>query len=804
MPLVKPILVCIAFGVAAIAQSPPTLSVDAGANRHPISPDIYGINDYGDTGLASVARVGVRRWGGDATSRYNWMLDADNSGNDYYFESYGFTTPSGFTLPDGSQFDQYVEKGLTTGTKRLGTIPVQGWLPKSRDSGCSYSVAKYGPQQKVAPNVPDCGNGYKTDGTTKIVNDPNDVSYTVDQTFSQQWIQYVISKYGTAERGGVQVWSLDNEPEWWFGVHMDIHPNPSTYDEMLSRGQTYAAAIKSADPTALVTGPVAAGWMGYFYSATDFVSGWSTAPYLFYDNPVDRLAHGNIPFVEWYLQQMRQYEQQNGLRLLDYVDVHGYIAPNGIGFATTSTPDQDQLRLTSTRVFWDPNYAAPDGSTPDAGYPSGEPPYLVPRMLQWVQNDYPGTKTAITEYNWGMLNDITGAIAQADILGIFGREGLDLATVWAPPNPISVNGAPPDPGVNAFKLYLNYDGYGSQFGETSVSAVTSDPDQISIFAATRSDNTLTIAVLNKTTADATLPVTIANYTPAPTAQVWQYSGADLSGIQRVSDVAVSNGGLTALFPARSMTLLVVPTDPSVLPVPKPVVGGVANAASYDAHAISPGEFIYIGGTGFGPEGLTGAQATPDGGYLTTSLGSVRVLIDGIPAPMVYQTGEAIAAIVPYEAGLSSTAAVQVEVEGVRSDPFLIPVTSAVPAIFSLNASGAGQGAILNQDLSVNGPGNPAHPGDVVVLYATGEGATSPPGVDGRLALDIRPVPGGTCSVTIGGQASVVSYCGAAPYYASGLIQINVQVPAATAGGNAPVVLSIGGVSSPAAVTVAVE
>jgi uncharacterized protein (TIGR03437 family) len=253
-----------------------------------------------------------------------------------------------------------------------------------------------------------------------------------------------------------------------------------------------------------------------------------------------------------------------------------------------------------------------------------------------------------------------------------------------------------------------------------------------------------------------------------------------------------------------MTMLVIPADPSSLPVPKPIVGGVANAASYDERAISPGEFIYIGGTNFGPTSLTGAQLTPDGGYLTTSLAGVSVLINGVLAPMVYQTNEAIAAIVPYEAGLATTAAVQVQVQGVRSDPFLIPVTTEVPALFSSNASGTGQGAILNQDLSVNSSANPANPGDIVVLYATGEGVTYPPGVDGRLALDIRPAPAQACAVTIGGQAASVSYCGAAPYYASGLMQINVQIPSSTSPGNAPVALSIGGVSSTAAVTVAVK
>ncbi len=797
-------LVCI-LPMGLLAQAVPALSVDAAAGRHAISPDIYGINDYADQGLASQARVGVRRWGGDATSTYNWLLDTYNSGGDYFFEDYAYPATSGATLPDGSQFDAFMTTGLTTGTKRLATIPVMGWLPNTRANVCSYSVAKYGAQQKTDPYHADCGNGYAPDGTTKIVNDPNDANTPYDQTFAQQWINYLTSHYGSAEEGGVQIWSLDNEPEWWFSVHMDIHPSTSTYDEMISRGQTYAAAIKAADPTALITGPVAAGWSGYFYSATDFVSGWSTGPdYKFYSNPVDRLAHGNVPFVEWYMQQMSNYEAQHGTRLLDYVDVHGYITPNGIGFGTATDPASTLLRLTSTRVFWDPNYAAPDASTPDAGYPNGEPPYLIPRMLQWVANDYPGTKTAITEYNWGAVSDITGAVAEADLLGIFGREGLDLATMWAPPNPNASGSTPPDPTAYAFKMYLNYDGSGNQFGETGVSAISSNPDQLSIFAAQRSDSALTIMVLNKTATPETAPISVANFESSGTAQVWQYSSADLTAIERAPDAAVGGGSVTLSFPAYSITLLVLPEAPASLPQPQPIVAAVGNAASYDTSAIAPGEIAVVYGSNLGPASLAGAAVTSDGDYLSNNVANVRVLFNGVPGPIVYASAGQVAAIVPYYTALSTTAAVQVEVQGVRSAPFSMQVTAANPGIFSHDGSGQGQGAILNQDLSLNSSANPAKAGDIVVLYATGEGQTTPPGVDGRLALDIRPTPAGACGVTIGGQTANVSYCGAAPYLTSGLIQINVQVPSSTAPGNVPVALSIGGVQSPDGVTVAIH
>src|SRR5579884_3133343 len=341
----------VAAPVLFAATAGPKLSVDANAARHPISPDIYGINDWSDAGLATVMRISVNRWGGDAATRYNWGNDTYNSAADWYFESHPYNDTDA-VAPDGDAFNLFVEKSLSTRTKSIGTIPMLDWRTASRDAACSYSVSKYGAQQKVDPYWTDCGNGIRaSDGSAITNNDPHDDSVPTDPSYQKQWLQYLLPRYSTGARGGVQIWNLDNEPEWWMSVHQDIHPVPTTYDEMLTRSQTYAQLIKAADPTALVTGPVAAGWPGYFYSAKDFVAGWSShAPWRYDTNPIDREAHGNVPLIEWYLQQMRAYEQQHGLRLLDYVDVHAYIAPDGIAFGSAGTSDVNTLRLTSTRV----------------------------------------------------------------------------------------------------------------------------------------------------------------------------------------------------------------------------------------------------------------------------------------------------------------------------------------------------------------------------------------------------------------------------------------------------------------------
>jgi uncharacterized protein (TIGR03437 family) len=823
---------CLAF---AQAQTGPALAVDAGAARLPISPDIYGINFYfadetaGDwywnlhpdpTRLSAGAdlRIGTRRWGGDMTSRYDWNLDAWNDGNDYFFMiAYDPLNAQPQLLPDGSCFDLQMEYTRMSGGKLLGTIPMLEWLPKARSTAtsvlCSYSVAKYGPQLQVAPYSPDCGDGIKPDAKSLVQNDPTDIATQTDQNYQADWVKYLVSKYGQANQGGVAIWNLDNEPVNWGLLHHDIHPQQQTYDETVDRGIRYAAAIKSADTNSLVAGPVAANWPSYFYSAADFVgaglglanwiSGVMTVP--FYGNPVDRNAHGGVDFSSWYLQQFKAYDDRNNQRLLDYFDLHLY--------GLLRNPLSDQERLRSTRVLWDPTFAATDPvwGLDDQGNPAL--PRLIPRMHDWVNQNYPGTKLAITEYDLGAHKTIVGALVEADVLGIFGREGLDLAMAYPAGTTVPPGDPTPaattDPFAFAFRMYRNYDGIGGAFGETSVQATTGDPDRLSVFAAQRSDTALTILVLNKTATSLASAVAISNFTPDTKAQVWQYGPANLNAIVQQPDAAVAGSTISATFPAYSMTLFVVPASPSVLPVPKPVVAALQSAAAYDkgdrTH-FAPGQMVIVWGTNLGPALLDSQIAVGSNNVIGTSMGGVRILFDGIPAPLVYVSANSCAAVVPYLVGLKPVTNVQVEYQGVRSDPLPVAVVAAAPGLFTVNAQGSGQGAIQNQDgVTVNSTPAPAPPGSVVVLWGTGEGVTTPPGVDGRLATAILPAPVATCAADIGGLPAAVEYCGAAPLNMPGLFQINARIdPSVTPGNAVPVHVTIGGKSSQDGVTMVVH
>jgi uncharacterized protein (TIGR03437 family) len=549
---------------------------------------------------------------------------------------------------------------------------------------------------------------------------------------------------------------------------------------MLARNIKWATAVKQSDPTALITGPVPGGWTGMLFSRVDMNAGWGKSPYLYWDNPIDQKAHGGVQWAPYYLQQMQAASTKAGQRLLDVLDVHAYITPSSLS-GTAGNTAMETLRMTSTRALWDPNYKVPGGGFNDA---TGAElaPQMVPRLKQWVSDNYPGTLTGITEYSWGALNAITGAIAQADILGIFGREGLDLGTLWGAP-------ATTDPGAFAFQIFLNYDGLGSQFGGTSVSATTSDADSLSTFAAQRSDSALTILVLNKTSAALTSSVSLANFTAAASAQVWQYSGANLKAIVRQPDALVSGGAVSETFPALSMTLILVPQAQSAMPVAQPTIGGVASAASYDRAGVAPGELVAIFGKGFG----NSAQTT-------------SVLFNGVSAPLIYVTDGQIGAIVPYASSqFSAQANITVINQGNASAAFAAPYLASHPAIFTENSSGSGQGSILNaKDGTVNSAANPAARGDYIAIYATGEGLTNPPEVDGRITLSPLPTPVLACSVTIAGQAAMVQYCGEAPYEPAGVLQVNVQAPLTVSAGAMPVVLTIGKTSSQAAVTVALK
>jgi uncharacterized protein (TIGR03437 family) len=230
------------------------------------------------------------------------------------------------------------------------------------------------------------------------------------------------------------------------------------------------------------------------------------------------------------------------------------------------------------------------------------------------------------------------------------------------------------------------------------------------------------------------------------------------------------------------------------PVPVTTLAGVTNGASFASGPVAPGEIFTIFAASAGPAALTGGTVTT--GFVDSSVSLVRILFDGIPAPLLYVSATQIAGIVPYAVDGKSSTQVVLEYRGQQSAALTVPVAASSPAIFMLDTNR--QGAILNQDNSVNGAGNPAAIGSYIVVFGTGEGQTDPAGVDGKVANAVYPKPKLPVSLSIGGVDAPIAYAGAAPSGVAGAFQVNAVVPPGVTPGSAvPVVLNVGGVSSPA-------
>jgi hypothetical protein len=515
----------IAAATRLCAQSgAPTLSVDIGTARTPISPDIYGIANYGlDATFAQEIKVGNIRWGGDATTRYNWMVDSSNSGFDWYFIGGNGET----TAVPGAAADLMVKTYAPADA--LITIPIIPYVNKSSAYSCSFPQSAYGAQQSYDPylqvNNGNCGNSLTTSGAQ--LTDSNILANHIDNTttLQQQWVAHLVSTFGTAANGGVKFYQLDNEPGGWSNTHRDVMPTEPTYATIVEYGQNYAAAVKQADPSALVLGP------------SDFtLGGWIGTP----------AQQNNLYAGQYYLQQMAAYQQQHGERLLDYFDEHYYF--------DVSSP---AAQLASTRTLWDPTY---NGGTWVEQYDFDAPMQLIPRFKSWISTYYPGTKLSISEYSIDSgQKSIVDAIAEMDVLGIFGREQLDFADMWSAP-------APTDPIAYSFRMFRNYDGNGSQFGDTSVSAESSDQGTLSIYAAQRStDNAVTVLVINKTTALIASAISLANLSPPSSAQVYTYSATNLTSIVHAANAPIANSSVSYSFPGYSAVMFVI--QPPAAPTP---------------------------------------------------------------------------------------------------------------------------------------------------------------------------------------------------------------------------------------------
>jgi hypothetical protein len=306
----------------------PALTVDASFPKTPIDPHIYGatifwngpMEDY--VTFAKEIQLPLNRNGGDATSRYNWMVDSSNAGVDWYFmggNGQNNTTP-------GAGIDSFITTNIQLGITPTITIPMIQYINKESPYHCSYPKSVYPNQQTynpyVHPNGDDCGNGVNSTGGNILDKDPLATDILNTPETQQSWVEHIISKFGNSAKSGI-IYQLDNEVSNWPYMHRDVHPWAITYAEIVNQSIIYASAVKKADPTAKVAAP------------SEIQFGWYP-------------DWGGLKNVEYYLQQLQTYDKAHGGRLVDTYDAH---YPDANDNHWPILKDVDELRQTIDATY---------------------------------------------------------------------------------------------------------------------------------------------------------------------------------------------------------------------------------------------------------------------------------------------------------------------------------------------------------------------------------------------------------------------------------------------------------------------
>ena len=517
-----------------------------------ISRFIYGGNFIDDAesyaGATPPKEMTFNRLGGNRLTAYNWENNYSNAGRDYRFQNDQFL--SGSTRP-GEAVRTRAEPSFARKQAFMATIPMLGYVAANAngvplDTADATRNARLSSHFRVSRAAK--GSAFSTSPvTTDGFVYQDEFAYWFGQTFP-----------GRATDAEAPVFfSLDNEPDIWHATHKEIEsdigdnsdrPRVQTYAGLTDTSIVYARAIKAALPGVLVFGPAVATYAGVVTAGR-----YPTPDPLF----------GNQSFFDVYLNRMRAAEATTGKRLLDVLDLHWYPAtgtPNGeiVNDYAVQDAAMIQRRVQAPRSLWDPTY---DEGSWVSGVTAG-PIRLIPRLKAQIAANYPGTKLAITEYYFGRGGDISGGVAQADALGVFGREGLYAAALW----PQAQIWAPPYNGdgkkayayvFGAFRLFLNYDGAGSRFGDIGLRAVTSDASGTSVYASRDGSDNIVVVAINKGAQARTATLTLSGGAAIRSAKAYAMSDGSPNPALQAAGPSVTAGRISYVMPAMSVSTIVL-------------------------------------------------------------------------------------------------------------------------------------------------------------------------------------------------------------------------------------------------------
>lgn len=459
--------------VTAADKSSVNVTINVSKDRKAISPYIYGVNS--ELMEKNVSCTAIRA-GGNRFSAYNWETNASNAGSDWKHSSDNYFQQS---LPEELD-NAYGGVAINLSRKCAEKNNAYSFMTLQMAGYVAADMTGTVEETEVAPSSRWNRVEFAKNSEFSLEPDPNDGVVYMDE-----FVNYLVNTLGNSQTpNGIKGYSLDNEPALWRWTHQRMHPDQPECAEIIERSKALASAVKNIDPSAEIFGPALFGYSAFvdFGGAPDWREVNRNGDYRW--------------FIDYYLDEMKKAEVDTGARLLDVLDIHFYTEAKGeCGERSCDHYDREgcvKARLNSTRSLWEEGYKE-NSWIVDTGaefFP------ILPNLQKSIDKYYPGTKLAITEYDFGASRDITGAIAEADALGIFAKNGVYLATLFAGEAYYQ---------CAAINLYTNYDRRGSGFGDTLVYCETDNIERSTAYAAVDegSDDVITLVITNKAFKDST-------------------------------------------------------------------------------------------------------------------------------------------------------------------------------------------------------------------------------------------------------------------------------------------------------------